>query len=122
MTLILFTTSAPDPLAAELSRLGHHVNEAIAVSEVLALSDQHPSATSIITCDINPERAKVMQHYPTMHLKPGATVQDILWELNLGKAQSSSEAKEANRSTPAASQDIRLRNNSAPYRGSEVQP
>jgi hypothetical protein len=85
MTLIMFTTSVPDPLAAELSRQGHHVLEAIAVSEVFALADEHPSATIIITCDINPERANVMQHYPTMHLKPGATVQDILWELNLGK-------------------------------------
>jgi hypothetical protein len=51
---------------------------------VYALADQHPSATIIITADVDPERAKAIQHhYPTMHLKPNATVQDIVWELNL---------------------------------------
>jgi hypothetical protein len=55
MTLILFTTSAPDPLAEELSRQGHHVHEAIAVSEVLALADLHPQATIIITAEIHSE-------------------------------------------------------------------
>jgi hypothetical protein len=68
------------------TKQGHEVYEAIAISEVLALADQHPMATIIMTADIDPERAKaVQQHYPTLHLKPSATVQDILWELNLGK-------------------------------------
>jgi hypothetical protein len=56
MTLILFTTLAPHPLTHELSHQGHTVYEALAVSEVYALADQHPTATIIITADIDPER------------------------------------------------------------------
>jgi len=82
MTLILFTMIAPDPMAEELSRQGHMVYEALAVSEVYALADQHPQAQIILTADIDPERAKAIQHhYPTLHLKSAATVREILWEL-----------------------------------------
>ncbi|MFL6314729.1 MAG: hypothetical protein ACJ71W_21700 [Terriglobales bacterium] len=83
MTLILFTTQAPDPLTTELSQQGHTVYEAIAITEVYALADQHPTAQIIITADIDPERAKAVQHhYPTMHLKVNATIKDIIWELS----------------------------------------
>jgi hypothetical protein len=82
MTLILFTTIAPDPLAEELSRQGHTVYEALAVSEVYALADQHPKAQIILTADIDPERAKAIQHhYPTLHLKADASARDIVWEI-----------------------------------------
>jgi predicted nicotinamide N-methyase len=82
--VILFTTRPPDTLSDELSHQGHTVYEALAVSDVYALADQHPQAQIIITADVDPERAKAIQHhYPTMHLKPNATVQDIVWELNL---------------------------------------
>jgi hypothetical protein len=83
MTLILFTKIAPDPLADQLSHQGHTVHEAMAVSEVYALADQHPLATIIMTADIDPERAKAIQHhYPTLHLKPTATILDIVWEIS----------------------------------------
>lgn len=83
MILIQFTTIAPHPLTDELSRQCHHVYEALAVSEVYALADQHPLATIIITADIDPDRAKAIQHhYPTLHLKPTATVRDIVWEVS----------------------------------------
>jgi hypothetical protein len=86
MTLILFTTVAPDPLTAELSHQGHTIHEAMAVSEVYALADQHPMATIIMTADIDSERARAIQHhYPTVHLKANATVHDIVWELGHGK-------------------------------------
>jgi hypothetical protein len=26
---------------------------------------------------------EIQRHYPTLHLKPGATAKDILWELGL---------------------------------------
>jgi hypothetical protein len=75
MTLILFTTTAPNPLTDELQHQGRQVFEAIPISEVFALSDQHPSATIIITADIHPQRMKAIQHhYPTLHLKANATV------------------------------------------------
>lgn len=82
MTLILLTTIAPHALTHELSHQGHTVYEALAVSEVYALADQHPHATIIITTGVDPERAKAIQHhYPTLQLRPAATVRDILWEI-----------------------------------------
>lgn len=81
MILILFTDTAPHPLAEELSRQGHQVFEAVAISEVYALADQHLNATIIITSEVHPERA-VHHHYTTLHLKPEATAHDIVWELS----------------------------------------
>jgi hypothetical protein len=73
--VILFTPRAPNPLTEGLAHQGHTIYEAIAISEVYALADQHPQAQIIITADIDPERAKAIQHhYPTMHLKPAATL------------------------------------------------
>jgi hypothetical protein len=85
MTLILFTTQAPDPLAAQLSNYGHQVFEALAISEVLALAETYArGAPIIIKADVTPENAAIIQqHYPTMHLKTNATVKDILWELKV---------------------------------------
>ncbi|MGZ7104657.1 MAG: hypothetical protein ACXVKC_04420 [Candidatus Angelobacter sp.] len=84
MTLILFTTVAPHPLSEELFSQGYQVYEALAVSEVFSLIEQHPTASIIITADVDQERAKaIQQHYPTLHLKPAATVKDIFWGLGL---------------------------------------
>ena len=84
MIVILFTTRAPNPLTEGLMHQGHTVYEAIAISEVYALADQNPRAQIIITADIDPERAKAIQHhYPTMYLKRNAGVHDIVWELTL---------------------------------------
>jgi hypothetical protein len=59
------------------------VFEALAISEVYALADQHPRSTIIIAADIDPDRAKAIQHrYPTLHLMLGATVAEVIWALN----------------------------------------
>lgn len=88
ITIILVTDFAPHPLTTELSQQGHTVYEAIAISEVLALQEQYPTAQIILTADVDPERAKAIQHhYPTLHLKPDSTVKDILWELSHEKRQ-----------------------------------
>jgi hypothetical protein len=69
MILILFTAVAPCTLSSELSLQGHEVYEALAISEVLALSEQHPTASIIITPDVDQTRAAVVQqHWPTMRL------------------------------------------------------
>ncbi len=47
MTIILFTPTAPHPFAEQLAQQGHSVYEAIAISEVYALADQHPQAQVI---------------------------------------------------------------------------
>jgi hypothetical protein len=86
MTLILFTDRTPHPLAEGLMDQGHQVFEDLSSSEVYALADQHPAATIIISADVHPERAEAVQHhYPTLHLKLAATVQDIVWKLGQGK-------------------------------------
>jgi hypothetical protein len=68
LILILFTTTAPHPLTEELSRHGQ-VYEALAISEVLALVEQHLTASIVITPDVEQARARVIQqHYPTVRL------------------------------------------------------
>jgi hypothetical protein len=69
MTVILFTASAPHPLGDELTGQGHCVYEALAVSEVLGLAEQHPGASILITADVDQKQANVIQqHYPTVRL------------------------------------------------------
>lgn len=71
------------PADGRLTHQGHTVYETLAVSEVYALADQHPLATIIIAADVDPERAKAVQHhYPTLHLKADATVRGIVWEVS----------------------------------------
>jgi len=78
VTLILFTTIAPHPLTEELSRQGYQVYEALAVSEVLALAEQHPTASIIITPDVDQRRARVIQqHWPTVRLHKEFTALDV---------------------------------------------
>jgi hypothetical protein len=81
--VVLFTAFAPHPIADGLSRAGFCVYEALAVSEVLALAAEHPEAQIVITAEIEPDRAKVIQeHYPTLHLSQNARVEEIIWELS----------------------------------------
>jgi hypothetical protein len=69
MTVILFTTHSPDTLSNEFARQGCEVYEALAISEVLALAEQHPTASIIITPDVDQTRAKIIQqHWPTVRL------------------------------------------------------
>jgi predicted RNA-binding Zn-ribbon protein involved in translation (DUF1610 family) len=66
MIVILFTSKSPHPLTDELSHQGYTVHDALAISELYALADQHPLATIIMTADIDPERAKAI-HTITRH-------------------------------------------------------
>jgi predicted nicotinamide N-methyase len=82
VTVILFTNQAPSVLAAELSRAGIRVYEALAISEVLALVANHPGAQIVITSDVEPRRVSAIQgHHATLVLKAGATAADLVWEL-----------------------------------------
>jgi len=82
VTVILFTTVVPSALAADLSRAGVNVYEALAISEVLALATEHVFSQIVITSDVESERAKVIQeHCSTFQLKPGATAAIVIWEL-----------------------------------------
>jgi hypothetical protein len=58
MNFILFTAIAPSPLADQLRVHGHVVLEALAISEVLALAEEHGNAQILIVADVDEERAK----------------------------------------------------------------
>jgi hypothetical protein len=48
------------------------------------LAEEHFDAQIVIAAEMEDKWGTVIkQRYPTMHLKPGATVGDILWELNV---------------------------------------
>jgi hypothetical protein len=84
MTIIFLAYKLPDPISDELARQGHSVYECLAISEVFALAEEHFDAQIVIAAGMEEKWATVIkQRYLTMHLKPGATVKDILWELNL---------------------------------------
>jgi hypothetical protein len=46
----------------------------------MGFHEQHPTAT--IRCAIRNGPGRIQQHYPTLHLKPAATVKDIVWEIS----------------------------------------
>lgn len=84
MTFIFLARKLPDPISDDLSRQGHSVYECLAISEVYALAEEHFDAQIVIAADMEERWAKEIQtHYPTLHLKPGATAKDVLWELNV---------------------------------------
>jgi hypothetical protein len=84
MTIIFLAYKLPDPISDELSRQGHSVYECLAISEVFAFAEEHFDAQIIIAANMEEKWAReIKQRYPTLHLKPGATVKDVLWELSL---------------------------------------
>jgi len=88
MTIIFLAYKLPDPISDELARQGHSVYECLAISEVFALAEEHFDAQIVIAAEMEEKWATVIkQRYPTMHLKPGAMVKDILWELGLKDAR-----------------------------------
>ena len=61
MLVILFTTEMPNKIADALKAQGLlEVYEALAISEVLALAEQHPLSSIIITPDVEQARADVI--------------------------------------------------------------
>lgn len=69
MTIIFFTRLLPNAISDELSRPGYTVHECLAISEVLALAEQHRDAQIVIAADVEPAAAKVIQqHYPTLQI------------------------------------------------------
>jgi hypothetical protein len=57
VTVVLFTTRVPDGFSDKLTRQGFEVYEAMAISEVLALAEQHSTSSIIITSDVDEARA-----------------------------------------------------------------
>jgi hypothetical protein len=80
--LIYFTRELPG-LSEDLSENGFQVYEALAVSEVLYLSQQHPALVVVIDHTVEPEAAnQIAARHITLRLKKKATVRDVVWELS----------------------------------------
>jgi hypothetical protein len=80
-SLIYFTRELPG-LSEELSEQGFQVYEALAVSEVLYLCQQHPTLPVVIDHTVEPDAAnEVAGRHITLRLKRKATVRDVVWEL-----------------------------------------
>jgi len=81
-TLIYFTRELPG-LSPDLELAGFQVYEALALSEVFFLVEQHPSAHIVIDANVEDTAAKeVAQHHPTLRLNPSTTATDVLWGLS----------------------------------------
>lgn len=88
MTIIFLAYKLPDSISDELARQGLRVYECLSIGELFALAEEHFDAQIVIAAGIEEKWAtEIQQRYPTLHLKPGATVKDILWELNVKGAR-----------------------------------
>lgn len=81
-TLIYCTRELPG-LSNDLEVAGFQVYEALALSEVLFLAEQHPNAPIVIDHTVNDSTAnEIARHYPTLRLTHQATAADVLWDLS----------------------------------------
>ena len=81
-TVVYFTRELPG-LSEDLSERGLEVYEALAISEVFYLCEQHPNSTVVIDSTVPDEAAaEVARQQITLRLKPEATVADVFWELS----------------------------------------
>ncbi len=80
--VIYFTRKLPS-LSEELSQAGLQVYEAVAISEVFYLAEQHPNAQVIVDHTVEDRAAhEVAQHHITLGLTREATAAGVLWELS----------------------------------------
>ena len=78
-TVIYFTRDFPG-ISEDLSERGLQVYEALAVSEVFYLCEQHPSATVVIDSTVEDHTAEdIAAQKVTLRLKPDATATDVFW-------------------------------------------
>ena len=82
LSLVYLTTRAPSDMASDLTLAGYTVWEALAVSEVLYLCEQHDIDVVVIAPDVeDAEIVEVQMRRTTLTLKPGATAKDVVWQL-----------------------------------------
>lgn len=81
-SLIYFTRELPG-LSEDLSENGFQVYEALAISEVLYLCQQHPWLVVVIDPTVEPVAAnEIAAQRVTLRLKKKATARDVVWELS----------------------------------------
>ncbi len=83
LSLVYLTPRAPSQLAADLMLAGYTVWEALAVSEVLYLCEQHNIDLIVIAPNVeDPDVVEVQMRRTTLTVKTGATALDVVWELS----------------------------------------
>jgi sulfur transfer complex TusBCD TusB component (DsrH family) len=83
-SLVYLTTAAPSTLADELMLAGYQVFEALAVSEVFYLCENHDISAVIIGADVTASGVSDIKHHRvTITLQPEAKAKDVVWELSL---------------------------------------
>ncbi len=87
--IILWTRSAPDPLAQKLQVAGYQVWEALAFSEVTYLCDTEKIDVVVIRSEVDDAHASALRrHYMTIKLQPNtepSEIIDALWNLFPGQ-------------------------------------
>lgn len=79
--VIYFTRELPG-LSNDIEAAGFQVYEALSLSEVLFLAEQHPTARVVMDQTVDEETAgEVGRHHLTLRLTPEATAADVLFEL-----------------------------------------
>ena len=82
-SLVLLNTISPSKLADDLILAGHLVWEALALSEVLYLCEQHTIDVVIITADVeHGEMIEKQLRGIVMRLRPHADASSVHWELS----------------------------------------
>lgn len=90
-SLIYFTRELPG-ISEDLTERNIQVYEALAVSEVFYLSEQHPDSIVVIDDSVDDAAAQeVASRRMTLRLKPDAKATDVLWELSLLSSSSADE-------------------------------
>jgi hypothetical protein len=83
-SVVYLTITAPARLTDELTAAGHRVWEALAVSEVLALCEEHDIDAVIISPEIQDRKGKAANPGRiSVLLESGATAANVIWELEL---------------------------------------
>ena len=69
-------------MATELALVGCSVWEALRVSEVLRLCEYQRIDVVVVATSVQKSLSAIGTHHITIHLKPQATVADLMWELS----------------------------------------
>jgi AmiR/NasT family two-component response regulator len=82
-SVVYLTTRTPSKLTDELALAGYRIFEALSVSEVLYLCEQHDIDAVVIATEVDdPDLIEAQMRRITIKLKPEATVRELIWELS----------------------------------------
>jgi hypothetical protein len=82
ISIVYLCTLAPSRMAADLMMAGYRVWEALDISEVLFLCEQHQIDAVVIGADVeDPDVIEAQLRHITVRLKPEATAKNLIWEL-----------------------------------------